>query len=52
MVTFIIGIKTLEEELDEILELPNWSYELDSAITKSILLPLYYDTHSDQDDEE
>jgi hypothetical protein len=42
----------LEEELDEILELPNWSYELDSAITKSILLPLYYDTHSDQDDEE
>jgi hypothetical protein len=42
----------LEEELDKILELPNWSYELDSAITQSILLPLYYDTHSDQDDDE
>ena len=42
----------LEEELDRILELPNWSYELDSAITQSILLPLYYDTHSDQDDDE
>jgi hypothetical protein len=42
----------LEMELDEILELPNWSYELDSAITKSILLPLYYSTHSDQDDDD
>jgi hypothetical protein len=42
----------LEEELDEILKLPNWSYELDSAITKSILLPLYYSKHSDQDDDE
>ncbi|HNW38603.1 MAG TPA: hypothetical protein PKJ75_07100, partial [Methanosarcina vacuolata] len=34
-----------EEELDEILKLPNWSYELDSEITKFLLLPLYYATH-------
>jgi len=34
-----------EGELDEILKLPNWSYELDSAITKFLLLPLYYATH-------
>jgi len=34
-----------EEELDEILRLPNCSYEFDSAITKFLLLPLYYATH-------
>jgi len=34
-----------EMELDEILKLPNWSYELDSAITQFLLLPLYYATH-------
>jgi hypothetical protein len=34
-----------EEELDEILELPNWSYELDSSISQFLLLPLYYATH-------
>ncbi len=34
-----------EDELDEILKMPNWSYEFDSAITKSLLLPLYYSTH-------
>jgi len=42
----------LEEELDKILEFPNWSSELDSAITQSILLPLYYDTHSRYDEDE
>lgn len=35
----------LEEELDEILKLPNRSYELDYAITQFLLLPLYYATH-------
>ena len=34
-----------ETELDEIFELPNCSYEFDSAITKFLLLPLYYATH-------
>ncbi len=34
-----------EEELDEILNLPNCSYEFDSAITKFLLLPLYNATH-------
>jgi hypothetical protein len=34
-----------ETELDEILKLPNWSYELDSTITQFLLLPLYYATH-------
>ncbi|MDX9696338.1 MAG: hypothetical protein RBT49_11160 [Bacteroidales bacterium] len=39
-----------EMELDEILELPNWSYELDSAITQYLLLPLYYATHHHLDE--
>ena len=34
-----------EDELDEILRLPNWSRELDSAITQFLLLPLYHTTH-------
>jgi hypothetical protein len=34
-----------EGELDEILKLPNWSNELDAAITQFLLLPLYYATH-------
>jgi hypothetical protein len=38
-----------EEELDEILKLPNWSYGLDSEITKFLLLPLYYATHKHQE---
>ena len=42
----------LEEELDKILEFPNWSYELDSTITESILIPLYYETHSGQEEDE
>lgn len=42
----------LEEELDKILELTNWSYELDYAITKSILLPLYFEAHSNPDEED
>jgi hypothetical protein len=40
-----------EMELDEILELPNWSYELDSAITQFLLLPLYYATHHHLDEQ-
>ena len=34
-----------EGELDEILKLPNWSSEFNSAITQFLLLPLYYATH-------
>jgi len=40
-----------EMELDEILKLPNWSYELDSAITQFLLLPLYYATHHHLDEQ-
>lgn len=40
-----------EEELDEILKLPNWSSELDSAITQFLLLPLYYATHHHLDEQ-
>lgn len=35
----------MEDGLDEILKLPNWSRELDSAITQYLLLPLYHETH-------
>jgi hypothetical protein len=38
-----------EMELDEILKLPNYSYELDSAITQFLLLPLYFATHQHLD---
>ena len=40
-----------EEELDEILKLPNWSYELDSAITQFLLLPLYFAAHHHLDEQ-
>jgi hypothetical protein len=40
-----------EEELDDILKLPNWSYELDSAISQFLLLPLYYATHHHLDEQ-
>ena len=40
-----------EDELDEILKLPNQSFELDSAITKFLLLPLYYATHHHLDEQ-
>ena len=40
----------LEDELDEILKLPNWSNELDSAITQFLLLPLYNATHQNLDE--
>lgn len=38
-------VYAMEDELDEILKLPNWSCELDSAITQFLLLPLYNATH-------
>ena len=39
-----------EDELDEILRLPNWSYELDSKISQFLLLPLYFATHPQSGD--
>jgi hypothetical protein len=40
-----------EMDFWEILELPNRSYELDSAISQFLLLPLYYATHHHLDEQ-
>lgn len=42
----------LEDELDEILKLPNWSNELDAEIIKLLLIPIYYATHNHIEEQE